>query len=156
VFSVCTFTQPSLDNNSELHTCSYERFPHNDRYYHLPKYLNFLLNHPVFCPSNKIFLYAVPSSGHNESCRSNWWCCTSIAVRCIVIHRALYKHNKEQQQQQHGKCSAEQLTVLFLLHVLARLGWEILELYIKMYCLLRNTLFFLYIAKIGAGMVQSV
>jgi hypothetical protein len=43
----CKFKQLSLGNYSELDTWSYELLSHNIRYYHLPKYWPFPLNHPV-------------------------------------------------------------------------------------------------------------
>jgi hypothetical protein len=44
---VWRFKQLCLGHNSELNTCSYKLFSHNDRYCQLPKYWTFLLNHPV-------------------------------------------------------------------------------------------------------------
>jgi hypothetical protein len=150
---VCTFKLPYLGKHFKLYTCSYDLFSHNDPYYHLPKYLHFLW----------ITLYSVLAIQY--SCTHfhplditrfvsliggdvKWYIASSSTVRFR------YEHNNEQQQ--HGRCCAEQPTVLFLLHVLTGLGWKILELYINMYCLLRNTLFFSYIVKIGAGIAQSV
>ena len=51
-WNVCArFKQICFDNDLELHSCSYNFYPHNDRYYHLPNYWPFLLNHPVYLKS---------------------------------------------------------------------------------------------------------
>jgi hypothetical protein len=42
------FKQLYLGKSSELDTRSYNLLSHNNRYYHLPKYWPFLLNHPVY------------------------------------------------------------------------------------------------------------
>ena len=41
------FKQLYLGNHSESDTCSHKLSSHNDQYYHLQKYLPFLLDHPV-------------------------------------------------------------------------------------------------------------
>jgi hypothetical protein len=76
-FIIRRFNQLYLVNRSDLGTCAYELFSHNGRYWHLPKYWFFFLDHPIYicegqdcftsksyCIRHRIFISANMTAGH--------------------------------------------------------------------------------------------